>query len=112
MTDFERINGPRVEKIKDMIAVIEKSARSNKVRPDEIHSLMKPVFHALLVTTGKVPEAPPVASQDPREGAPSRPSKPHYWNDVRAMAEEASLSDLTYAMAVYINRLDDHLKGT
>lgn len=44
MTDFTRINGPRVEKIKHMIGTIEKSAASQKVSFDERRELLSPII--------------------------------------------------------------------
>jgi hypothetical protein len=46
MTDFERINGPRVEKIVKMLEVIETSAKSNKAM-DELAALLAPVSRKL-----------------------------------------------------------------
>ena len=34
---------------------------------------------------------------------------PPKWASIRQMAEEADLADLTVAMAVYLNRIDEHL---
>lgn len=43
MTEFERINSPRVDKILAMLATIGKSAKSNKVSEEELESLLSPL---------------------------------------------------------------------
>ena len=35
------------------------------------------------------------------------PMKPHQWQTIRQCAEQASLKDLTVALAVYMNRVDE-----
>ncbi len=43
MTDFARINQPRVEAINNILAMIHKSARSNKISDDDLRALLAPV---------------------------------------------------------------------
>ncbi len=43
MTDFIRINRPRVDKINAILATIHKSARSNKISDDDLRALLAPV---------------------------------------------------------------------
>lgn len=43
MTEFERINKPRVEKILKMLDTIATSARSNGADEDEINELLAPI---------------------------------------------------------------------
>lgn len=52
---------------------------------------------------------PPIDSDSIRTAVPQRSSstKPHPWQSVREMAEQASLKDLGVAMAVIMNRLED-----
>jgi hypothetical protein len=35
--------------------------------------------------------------------------RPHPWTTIRECAEKASLKDLTVALAVYMNRIDEEL---
>ncbi len=49
MSDFERINQPRVDKIVAALAVIRKSARSNRADPVEAYRLTLPIRDALVV---------------------------------------------------------------
>lgn len=51
MTDFERINGPRVEKIIGMLDTISKSANSQRVSEQEIAALLAPVAQRMSDTT-------------------------------------------------------------
>ncbi len=47
MTEFQRINGPRVAKIGSIISTIYKSARSNKISGEDLTALMAPVANRL-----------------------------------------------------------------
>ena len=104
-------NTSRVEKIVSIVALIETSANSNAATSEEIWELLSPALDALSALCGAETSAPteaPVA-------APVATTKAHPWHTVKQMAEEADLKDLTLAMAVYLNRIDDLLsskKGT
>lgn len=109
MTDFERINGPRVQKIIDMLEVINKSARSQRVGEAQIASLLSPIAQRMIdVEYG---DTPVEDEPSPQPSAPSKgtPKEPLYIT-IKRTAEDAPLADLTYAMAVYVNRIDEHLK--
>ncbi len=43
MSDFTRINQPRVEAINATLAMIHKSAHSNKISDDDLRTLLAPV---------------------------------------------------------------------
>lgn len=47
------------------------------------------------------------APEGPRVGNPD--SRSPAWANIREAAEKATLKDLTFAMAVYINRIDEEL---
>ncbi len=47
MTEFQRVNGPRVTKIGSMISTIYKSARSNKISGVDLTELMAPIANRL-----------------------------------------------------------------
>lgn len=104
MTD---LSGPqnqsRVTRIVEVLDLIHKSARSQKAGPDEERELLQPVFDKLgkmgwHISTGSA-------------GAATRPGNiiPPPWADVRQMSQQATLRDLTIAMAVYLNRIDEEL---
>lgn len=100
-------NDGRVRKIVDTLDLISKSAKSNRVGSDDEYAMLKPVFDKLgefgwHLKDSLVPEQDSPTSERPR-------SQPQ-WFTVRQMAQEASLQDLTYAMAVYLNRIDEELK--
>ena len=69
MSEFERINRPRVEKIHKMLDTIEKSARSLKADPDE---LLETVRERLTggedVPGGNPPEVPKASPAIQKEG--------------------------------------------
>jgi len=87
-------NHKRVEKIGEIISLIEKSAASNKATAEDVTEMLAPVFKTL-----------------EKYSAPSKPRKQGSaptWFTIKQMAEEASLKDLTQAMAVYIRWLSEH----
>jgi len=96
-------NDGRARKIVETLDLIHKSARSNRVGADDEYAVLKPVFDKLsemgwhIVTSASEPE-----SKGTRKEAP--------WFTVYQMAQEAELTDLTRAMAVYLNRIDEKLK--
>lgn len=80
--------------MREFLGLILKSAESNKTGGDEVAALLSPLLADLS------PFMTVKSSSNPK--APS-------WFTVRQMAQEASLKDLTTAMAVYLNRIDEHL---
>ncbi len=60
MTDFTRINQPRVDKINAMISVVFKSARSNRTEGDEVNALLDPIRDRLGSTPAPQPVPTPV----------------------------------------------------
>lgn len=103
MTEFERINAPRVQKIIAMLEVIDKSARSQRIGEAEIASLLAPIAQRLTDTEfGDTPveDEPPMTPKN-HQASP--------WENMRQCAEDAPLDDLTVAMAVYLNRIDEYL---
>ncbi|WP_299671698.1 hypothetical protein [uncultured Roseobacter sp.] len=106
MTGFQNnTNDKRVQKILENLRLIEKSARANKAGPEQVTDLLKPVVDHIMSMGAAITEDAP---SPPRAGN----GKPAPYMTVKQMAEEASLPDLTYAMAVYLNRIDEHLKET
>lgn len=93
-------NKSRVTRIVEVLDLIHKSARSQKAGPDEERELLQPVFDKLSKMGWHI-----------STGAATRPGNhtPPQWDTVRRMAQEASLRDLTVAMAVYLNRIDEEL---
>lgn len=113
MTDFERINAPRVAKIMETLDLIAKSARSQRVEGGLEHAaLLRPVWDRLdrlgcdlldaereaikAASPGPIIELPKPRSQDQRSDMA-----------LRATLEQAPLADLPMAMAVIMNRVDE-----
>ncbi len=74
MTDFARINQPRVEKIAAMIGVIRKSGRSQKVSAEDVAALLAPVaaqFADTPAPAAGIAQAP--TSERPHEPTPPVP---------------------------------------
>lgn len=94
-------NAGRVQKMVETLALIEKSARSNRAGKAEVAAMLQPLSQALAALTGEMP-----ATSEPFR---SRLTRVPQWSSVRDMAEKAELSDLTVAMAVYLNRIDEAL---
>lgn len=107
MTDFERINGPRVDKIMGMLEVIEKSAKSQRVDNAEHDQLLDPIRRSL----GAIEPKPQAEVAVKENAALQKPASKLTGWDIRTVAQEASLDDLTFAMAVYLNRIDEHLSN-
>ena len=115
---FNDTNHGRVAKMRDVVGVMNKSALSNKATPEEWAQMLQPLtqiiegvtkgastdFRGRVYPATEKPAAPPLAATQPRHKEPQ-------WATIRRMAEEASLADLTVAMAVYLNRIDEELKG-
>lgn len=114
-------NLKRVDRILADLALIEKSAASNRADPEDIRLLLTPVFNELrqmgFAATANAaqkgePHPEPVQEEDATEsvGGTSRArvgfTAPP-WADVIEMARQASLRDLTRAMAIYLDRIDD-----
>jgi hypothetical protein len=93
-------NESRVRKIIEALDNIHSSARANKVGPDEERAMLTPVFKKLgeMGMSGAEPVVRTPRSQTPPQ-----------WETVRVMAQQATLQDLTYAMAVYLSRIHDEL---
>ena len=108
-----RTNEVRVRKMLETLDLIEKSAKSNKASEMAIGFALEPVFRRLLqmapgLQSGAVATEQPATAPEAAARGRTGVTAPQ-WASVRDMAQEASLSDLTYAMAVYINRIDEHL---
>ena len=106
MSNFMTTNQPRVQKIMSFLDVIERSAVANDITMDELKELLDPVTEKLFPPTGdNLVENPEFETNDSWAGT----SNPPKYATIRDMAAKADLKDLTYAMAVFINRIDDIL---
>ena len=94
MSDFTRINAPRVGKILETLAIIDKSARSNGATPEDVAALLAPIGWRFAT---------------PQTSAPA----PGQRSDIAIAdaAREAPLRDLVRAMAVLLNRIDEEILG-
>ncbi|WP_282129365.1 hypothetical protein [Roseobacter litoralis] len=116
-------NHSRAAKMVEILGHVERSAKSNRATPAEITEMLRPVLVALhKVGAQIIPDTPPLPapcsgdcnSPAPTEmpaGAWAAPKNPPAWASIRDAAATAPLSDLTFAMAVFINRIDAELKG-
>lgn len=115
MSNFQnQTNNTRVHKIVETVALLQKSADSNKASSSEIWELMQPAIDEISELCGVEAERPETRSEDTVHNSvsstvPSPNLKPPLWASIRQMAEEASLADLTVAMTVYLNRIDEEL---
>jgi len=99
-------NAKRVEKMMDTLKLIGKSAKSNKATADDLAELLTPLIRKLRPLMGA---ASPAGQQEPAHTSGRVGSTAPQWASVQDMAREASLKDLTGAMAVYLNRIDEAL---
>jgi hypothetical protein len=102
MTEFERINQPRVEKIHKMIDVIEKSAKSNKV--DHM-----PILSCVADRLKGSEEIPTPEPDKDRQQTSAKPinSQLAFMDAVRTLP----LQYLVDAMHVIVARIDEELYG-
>lgn len=112
MTFFTPTNEKRVEKICEIVLLIQKSVQSNSASSEDVWKLMDPAIKDLEELLGEPPkpEGYPVKDPEPKKPRHNPDSEERPSSIIRRAAEEASLKDLTYAMAVYLNRIDEHLK--
>jgi len=109
-------NNKRVNSIVDTVALLSKSAASNKATTDEIWDTLSPAMDAISALVGaetQSPDTPTESSSEPvkqKNCLNGRGMKERPWENIKQMAEEASLGDLTIAMAVYLNRIDEAIK--
>lgn len=95
-------NQGRVTKIVETVNLLWKSAASNQASSEEVWALMEPALTAISDLLGtEEPDKPEPAPQTTQEA-------PRYIQ-IREMAQEAPLKELTMAMAVFINRIEDEL---
>lgn len=118
MAFFNDTNRKRVQKIVEIVHLLQKSGNANSIDREQMWDLLEPAINAIGDAIGEDPQKPstaaPGASQGLSEGsASSSPSAPprneQKHMTIKRMAEEASLKDLTVAMAVYLNRIDEEL---
>ncbi|WP_171181158.1 hypothetical protein [Ruegeria sp. HKCCD8929] len=98
-------NRGRVQKMIYTLDLIRKSANSNRATSAELGDLLKPLTDEL---TGIAVTAVETARQAKQPAGRCSVSGPQ-WANVRDMAEQADLKDLTVALAVFMNRIEDEL---
>ena len=121
MAGFEnQTNAKRVQKIIDILDLLEHSRQSNRANVSQMAELLQPVFERLQqnqtieqnVLNGLS------AAVEPSERLQSsiKQLNAGKWSaadltgvQIRDVAANASLKELTYAMAVYLNRIDETL---
>jgi hypothetical protein len=108
MTDFERINGPRVEKINAMLDTIDKSAKSQRIGEEDIAALLAPIAQRLNdveygdtpVEDEPTPQTPPQRTYGANQNAPR-------WADMRDMIENATKQECLDALTWIATKLAD-----
>ena len=94
-------NRGRVQKMLDLLGLIEKSAQSNSAAQEDLAAMLAPLIERL---TGAG-----LLATEPPEAARRNTTRVPQWATIRQMAEEADLRHLTTALAVYMNRVDEAL---
>ena len=106
-------NIKRVQKIVDVTELLAASASANEATQEEIWTMLTPALEALSELCGAPAEQPEEGSDQTSQSTPQEAVHTPAWVTIREMAEKASLPDLTYAMAVFMSRIDEHLnQGT
>lgn len=99
MTIHNETNAKRVQYCVGYLEMIQKSAQSNRASSADVEELLRPLLL-------KLNEMVTVADAEPQRHLSS--VKTPEWVTIREAAQTAKLKDLTYAMAVYLNRIDEH----
>ncbi|WP_298571953.1 hypothetical protein [uncultured Aliiroseovarius sp.] len=107
MPFVNQTNEGRVLKMVETLQLILKSAQSNRAEDADVQNMLRPLTDEL-AGLGAV-AAPTVAQDVSQEQRGTWTSKAPHWASVHDMAEQADLKDLTVAMAVYLNRIDEVL---
>lgn len=103
-------NVGRVNKIMDLLDLIEKSANSNNVSPQDVFKFLDRPIAKIGHMSGMdtdLPETEPVKEVTAQKVTQSH--RAPRWADIREMAQRAPLKDLSVAMAVFLNRFDEHM---
>ena len=106
-------NVGRIDKMISIVGLLAASAGSNKATDEELAELFEPLL-VQLRSLNLLDAAPArLDTTAPARGgcsAPPAPThKPSNWATIHDMAQNAPLADLTTAMAVFLNRLDEEL---
>lgn len=113
MTIFTGTNEKRIEKITEIVALLQKSATANQAESDDIWKLLQPAVDAMSALLSAQPpdtkdDAPEAPDASPEPVSTSSPTISPRWRDVQIMAQKASLPELQAAMLIYMDRLDAH----
>lgn len=104
MSFENKTNQNRVKKMEEILCHLSASAESNTATPEQIAAMLAPIIAGIeSMCSGQ-----PLEPVEPVKGTEIKP--PSYMK-IREAAQTASLQDLTYAMAVYLTRIDEHLDG-
>lgn len=96
-------NRGRVTKVIEILGLIEKSATSNDTSDEEVREILDPLYRHLKIAREEKPE--PVPEPKGRTGCTAPP-----WASVMDMAREAKLKDLSSAMLIFLDRMEEELK--
>ena len=106
----------RVKLIGETLDKLEKSASSNRVTPDEVAQMLLPVLDRFAKIKNSGDQMRPQseiiseAAMQPvghLNSAVYPHGRPHNWTTIKECAENAPLKDLTVALAVYMNRVEE-----
>lgn len=113
MTIFNDTNQKRVEKIVEIVSLLEKSTLSNKASNDDVWQLLEPAINALQELLGEDPpehsketvEASPGLSEGTKKHNPDSQEPVHL--QLKRLAEECPVEHISMIMAVVMTRFDD-----
>lgn len=98
-------NNKRVTKIVETLQLIHKSGAANEIDREDMWNMLEPVINQVGEMIGEDPQKPEPEEEKPvRRNTTSRTPR---WADVRQMAQEAPLQDLSVALAVFLSRFDE-----
>lgn len=116
MANFQTpTNAKRVQKILDILDLLEHSRQSNRAGKPAMQDMLGPLTLRIweLIGQDARTQSHATTTADPIDPQPKPPAAGK-WSvkdmtgvDIRDVAADAPLRHLSYAMAVYINRIDD-----
>lgn len=117
MSFFNDTNLKRVAKIMETLDLISKSGNANGADREHFQDLLEPVIQAMAELSPSVGHPSEIEEQPKKEVDPNRrhplscgdKNTAPRWVDVRDMALNASLQELSAAMIVYLDRIDTEI---
>ncbi len=114
MTDFDRINQPRIDKIKAMIATIRKSAHSQKISDEDVAELLAPVAASVGAQSAEAvsPATTPAQAKDAPPACPATLREAPHIHQIAGFVASLPREQLPSYITHLANRLCEKVEPT